>query len=158
MSAIRKPPGIAGNDRSASTESAVLAISAFEEDLAALARMFRDSQFKLYAARNCPEGFSILRKRVIPIVIAEKDALGGGWKTILHETRQYTPVPKLIVTYRFSEASSAVETLRHGAYHVLAKPIVRSELFQGISFAWLQWRREWEQVKGRDVRGIASGS
>src|SRR5207302_1322498 len=106
MSAIRKPHGIAGNDRAAPIETAVLAISAFEEDLAALARMFQGSQWKLFAARNCPEGFGFLRERGIPIVIAEKDAPGGGWKTILHEIQQYTPVPKLIVTYRFSEARS----------------------------------------------------
>src|SRR5437764_1412550 len=58
---------------------------------------------------NSHRGFGFLRERGIPIVIAEKDAPGGGWKTILHEIQQYTPVPKLIVTYRFSEARSAVE-------------------------------------------------
>jgi DNA-binding NtrC family response regulator len=131
--------------------SILLAVSPFEDDLAALRRIFSRSRWKLHQCRNCPEALALLRQKHVPIVIADRAVPGGGWRRLAHEVQRLSPAPKLIVAHRFSETHSIGHILDEGAYNIIAKPFSKSEVFQAVGFAWQQWKRE-------RVASVTSGS
>lgn len=137
--------------------NAILTVSQFEEDLATLRRIFSHSKWKLYQCHSCNEALGLLHHTAVPIVIADRGAPGGGWKRLAHECRHLTPAPKLIVAHRFSEAHTMGHTLKEGAYHAIAKPFNKGEVFQSVGFAWQQWKREQGKASGPAMAGFSAG-
>ncbi len=138
--------------------NALLTVSPFEEDLAALRRIFNHSRWKVYQCRNCSEALALLHQAIVSIVISDRAVPGGGWKRLAHDLRRLAPAPKLIVTHRFSEADATGQILKEGAYHVIVKPFSKSEVFQAVGFAWQQWKREQAKGGGSAAGRMAAGA
>jgi DNA-binding NtrC family response regulator len=125
----------------------VLLVSPFPSDHQALQNLFNRSNWRLFRASSAEEARRLLRQHRIPVVISEARFPSGSWADIVRDQTGYAASLKMIVMYRFSDPHSHVETLRLGAFDVLAKPFDESEVVQSIGFAWLQWKRECSQTR-----------
>lgn len=118
----------------------VLEVSPFESDHAALQRIFSHSNWKLHISRTCAEAIAFLKKKLIPVVVCERDLPDGSWKDIVERTAQSANPPAVIVSSRLADDGLWSEVLNCGGYNVLAKPFQDAEVFRDVSHAWLQWK------------------
>jgi DNA-binding response OmpR family regulator len=124
----------------------VLHLTAWEEERNFLARIFDHTKWKIVHASSLREACSVLRRLVVPVVLTETALPDAAWPDIVRETARYSPSPRIIATYRFSESDRVDPLLASGAYDVVAKPFDVSEVLQSISFAWMRWKNDWSQL------------
>lgn len=125
----------------------VLEISPFESDHAALQRIFSHSNWKLHVSRSCSEAIALLKKKLIPVVLCERDLPDGSWKDILERTAQAANPPAVIVSSRLADDGLWSEVLNSGGYNVLAKPFQDAEVFRDVSLAWLHWKSQADRIR-----------
>jgi DNA-binding NtrC family response regulator len=152
----RRPPAVSPASTEASGAYAapppvepvtVLAISPFREDHESLHDIFQHSNWRLFDAEACKDGFALLRSRKIPVVITDCDVEGKGWKGVLEGIASLvlSPRPRLIVASRLANEDFWSEVLSDGGYNVLEKPFVATEVFWVVKHAWLDWKIERER-------------
>jgi FixJ family two-component response regulator len=71
--------------------------------------------------------------------------LRGTWKDLLAQVNHGPNAPAVIVSSRLADDRLWAEALNLGAWDVLARPFVRSEVFQAVSAAWRHW---WNRQAG----------
>jgi len=138
---MRKPPAI---ETTATEIVTVLAVSPTEEVHFSLQDIFNHSKWKLLRARSLASALAILRAQETPVVLCETDLLPGTWRDLLEEIIHAPNAPAVIVSSRLADDRLWAEALNLGAWDVLARPFVGSEVFHAVSAAWRHWRNRQE--------------
>ena len=125
----------------------VLEVSPFESDHAALQQIFSHSNWRLHISRTCAEAIQFLKRKLIPVVLCERDLPDGSWRDIVERTAQSSNPPAVIVSSRLADDSLWSEVLNSGGFNVLAKPYREAEVFRDVSLAWLNWKSRADRVR-----------
>ena len=117
----------------------VLSVSPTEEVHFSLQGIFNHSKWKLNKAHNLASALAFLRARQTPVVLCETDVLPGTWRDLLEQVTRVPNAPAVIVSSRLADDRLWAEALNLGAWDVLARPFVKSEVVQAVSAAWRHW-------------------
>jgi CheY-like chemotaxis protein len=125
----------------------VLCLDPDDADNESLARIFRDAgwsqhtnlDWTLITRSEISLAVSVLQQVCVPVVICEADRSPGTWQQLLDYLSVLPNPPLLIVTSRVADERLWAECLNVGAYDVLAKPFVTSEVIRILSSAFLHW-------------------
>jgi DNA-binding NtrC family response regulator len=139
---MRKLPAI---ETRATEIVTVLSVSPTEEVHSSLQDIFSHSKWKLCKTRSLASALAFLQARKTPVVLCEADLLPGTWKDLLEQTTRAPNAPAVIVSSRLADDRLWAEALNLGAWDVLARPFVRSEVFQAVSAAWRHWWNQQER-------------
>ena len=136
----------AGENLKYSSQSVVkvLLISPFDEDHQHLREILRHSKWEQYGARTRTGAMEVLMTNPTPVAICESKLPDGTWKDVLDQFAFMKYAPALVVSSRMADDVLWSEALNLGADNVLAKPFDMKEVFHVVSFAWLNWKRQWE--------------
>jgi DNA-binding NtrC family response regulator len=118
-----------------------LLISPFEQDHVVLESLFREQGWKLHGTDCLQSALSLLRRKVIPVVITEKDLPAGNWKDVLGAVCVLPDSPLVVVTSLHADDYLWAEALNLGAHDVLSKPFDRTEAVRVFDSAWTRHRR-----------------
>jgi CheY-like chemotaxis protein len=102
-------------------------------------KMCPNTRWSLAAADDEPSVADRLLSEPIPIVLCERQSLGGNWRDVLESVGRIPASPLLIVTSRTADEYLWAEALNLGAYDVLSKPYFPAEVIRVLSMAWLHW-------------------
>ena len=133
---MRKPPAI---ETIGTETAAVLSVSPAEEVHFSLQEIFNHSRWKLHKTHSLPAALAIIRAQTIPVVLCETDLVPGTWRDLLDQIARTPDPPAVIVSSRLADDRLWAEALNLGAWDVLARPFVKSEVFQSVSAAWRHW-------------------
>ncbi len=136
---MRKPPVI---ETRATEVVTVLSVSPAEEVHFSLQDIFSHSKWKLRKTHSLASALAVVRAQETPVVLCETDLLPGTWRDLLEQVTRAPNAPAVIVSSRLADDRLWAEALDLGAWDVLARPFVRSEVFQAVSAAWRHW---WHQ-------------
>ncbi len=106
-----------------------LLVSPYLDDRLILTEIFEEQCWRLAAVTSLPSALTALRRRPVPLVIAEREFPGGGWKDLLAAIRDLPDPPALVVISRLADEYLWAEVLNLGGQDVLAKPLRQSEVF-----------------------------
>lgn len=121
----------------------MLAVMPSAEDHGTLDMMLPAPKWSLHKARTLPSAAKQLRgRRLIGVVLCERDLLPGSWKEMLDYIVRMGNPPLLIVASRLADEQLWAEALNLGAYDVLAEPFDATEVTRILSLAWLRWRNQ----------------
>ena len=138
---MRRPPAI----QTRATEIVtVLSVSPAEEVHFSLQEIFNHSKWKLSKTHSLAAALALLRAHKTPVVVCEADLLPGTWRDLLEHISHAPDAPAVIVSSRLADDRLWAEALNLGAWDVLARPFVASEVFQSVSAAWRHWRNRQE--------------
>jgi DNA-binding response OmpR family regulator len=153
---LKKPPAAAGilrNDGDAA--AAILAISPAEDDHLSLQRLFSQTSWRLYQARNYREALASLEKNRVSVIISECNVPPYNWRVLLdHLTHEVRP-PRLVVATWLADDRLWAEVLDLGGFDVLKKPFEARELFRVVDLAWRNWKDECEPTTANRWRAMA---
>ena len=138
---MRKPPAI---ETRATEIVTVLSVSPTEEVHFSLQDIFNHSKWKLSKTHSLASALAYLRAQETPVVLCETDLLPGSWRDLLEQVTRAPNAPAVIVSSRQADDRLWAEALNLGAWDVLARPFVTSEVFQAVSAAWRHWRHQQE--------------
>ena len=138
------PRGTAVNSTSSVT---VFHVGPEDQDLRALAQILNRPDWKLCpgtrwnlaSGGDIPSAAARLQSEQSPIVLCERESVGGSWKDMLASVGRISAPPLLIVTSRTADEYLWAEALNLGAYDVLSKPYHAAEVMRVLSMAWLHW-------------------
>jgi len=129
----------------------VLSVSPAEEVHFSLQHIFNHSTWKLAKTHSLVSALAFLRAHKTPVVLCETDLLPGTWRDLLAQITRAPHAPAVIVSSRLADDRLWAEALNLGAWDVLARPFVRSEVFQAVSAAWRHWRNQQERPASADA-------
>jgi DNA-binding response OmpR family regulator len=116
--------------------SAVLAITACEEDRAVLGRILCPPEWDLCAVRSCQEAWTALMGTRFAAVISDSEFPDGlDWKEVLRQTLEIPERPPLIVTSRLADDRLWAEVLNLGGFDLLLKPLDGREVLYVVGRA-----------------------
>ncbi len=118
----------------------ILAVSACEDEQAALTGLFRNSQWNIVTAKTRADAITLFGDRTFPVVLCERHLPDGDWKDVLSFLTKQPFPPKLIVMDRLADDQLWSEVLNVGGFDLLAKPFTARELFRSIVSAWRNWK------------------
>ena len=118
----------------------VLSVSPADEVHVALQNIFNHSNWKLSKTHSLTSALAFLRAQKTPVVLCETDLRPGTWRHLLEQITGAPDAPAVIVSSRLADDRLWAEALNLGAWDVLARPFVASEVFQSVSAAWRHWR------------------
>ena len=121
------------------TPATVLSVSPTEEVHFSLQEIFNHSKWKLHKTHSLPAALAIIRAQTIPVVLCETDLLPDIWRDLLDQITRAPNPPAVIVSSRLADDRLWAEALKLGAWDVLARPFMRTEVFQAVSAAWRHW-------------------
>jgi DNA-binding NtrC family response regulator len=133
---MRKPPAI---ETSGTGIVSVLSVSPTEEVHFSLQHIFNHSKWKLTKTHSLASALAILHAQTTPVVLCETDLLPGTWRDLLEQIARAPNAPAVIVSSRLADDRLWAEALNLGAWDVLARPFVESEVFRAVSAAWRHW-------------------
>lgn len=128
----------------------VLLVSPLEEDHVSLKRILKSPDFRLLSCRSAPEAEALLRKKQVPVVIAECNLKDCCWKDMWCAIQRLPkrPWPRLIVAAPRTDDRLAREVFNLGACDALAKPFNSADVVWSVEDAFLAWRCEMELMEG----------
>jgi CheY-like chemotaxis protein len=149
--AMKKPPGAEANIAIVP----VVSVSATEEDHVALQRILSDPNLSVQAKLKCAiqptvsteAAAPLLQDGRIPVVFSEHDQ----WRNVLAQISLLPHPPLVIVTSRLADDRLWAEALNLGAYDVLSKPFVATEVTRTVILAWHHWQIQTAQPRQRAV-------
>lgn len=133
--------------RTDSSVCSVLVVAPDEEDRHTLDQCLGDFDWMIRSESTFPRTARCLRDSQFHLVISETDLPAGTWKDVLAEIQRLSNPPFLIVTSRFADERLWAEALNLGAYDVLSKPFVNTEVARTLKMAWLHWKYQYELAK-----------
>ncbi len=114
-----------------------------------LTHVLRKEGYEVTACKEGAEGLAALKREDFDLVLTDLKMPGVDGMAVLHEVRQtYPDVPVIMITGHAS-LDSAVEAMKAGAYHYLAKPFRLAEAREVVRGA-LEMRRV--KRENRDLR------
>lgn len=105
-----------------------LLVSPYLDDRLILTDIFEQQNWSLAAVASLRSALTSLRRRPVPLVIAERDFLGGRWQHLLSAVRDLPNPPALVVISRLADEHLWSEVLNLGGHDVLAKPLREAEV------------------------------
>ena len=138
---MRKPPTI---ETRGSDIVTVLSVSPTEAVHFSLQEIFNHSKWKLAKTHSLASALAFLRVQKTPVVLCETDLRPGSWRDLMEEITHAPDAPAIIVSSRLADDRLWAEALNLGAWDVLARPFVASEVFHAVSAAWRHWRNQQE--------------
>src|ERR1019366_6424545 len=120
----------------------VLSVSPLVEDHVSLQAVFGHTKWILFKARDLASACALLQQHEIAVVICEGALLPWTWRDVLEHVQALPNAPSVIVTSRLADDRLWAEALNLGAWDVLARPFVKSEVYQAVSAAWRHWRNQ----------------
>ena len=133
---MRKPPAIATRPTEVVT---VLSVSPTDEVHFSLQDIFNHSKWTLCKTHSLPAALAFLRAHRTSVVLCETDLAQGTWRDLLQEISRAPDAPVVIVSSRVADDRLWAEALNLGAWDVLARPFVKSEVVRAVSAAWRHW-------------------
>jgi DNA-binding NtrC family response regulator len=124
-----------------------LLVSSFSYDHRYFESLFSRTKWNLLRAETAAEALEILRKRIVPVIIADERIDPGGWKGLLDEIRRLPYTPRLIVACLLATDALWADVLSCGGYDILARPFEQQEILHSISMGWLSWKETAERVR-----------
>lgn len=79
-------------------------------------------------AENGQQAIDILRQEEVDLVLTDLRMKGRDGMAVLAETKNLWPSTEVVVITGYASVDTAVEAMRHGAYHYIAKPFKINEL------------------------------
>jgi DNA-binding response OmpR family regulator len=138
--------------------TSTLLVSPFSEDHQLLSRIFLDKGWTLHLTHTLESALGLLRDRLMPVVITERDLALGDWKDALTALQQLPHQPVLIVTSRLADEHLWVEVLNLGAHDVLAKPFRAAEVQWVMESAWRIWASREKRPLNTSKAAMISGA
>jgi DNA-binding NtrC family response regulator len=117
----------------------VLSVSPAEEVHDSLQNIFNHSNWKLSKTHSLESALAFLRVQKTPVVLCEPYLRPGTWRHLLEQISGAPDAPAVIVSSRLADDRLWAEALNLGAWDVLARPFVASEVYQSVSAAWRHW-------------------
>jgi DNA-binding response OmpR family regulator len=114
----------------------VLIISSADRHLADLQSVFRSCEWKMRCVPSLRDGVSALPSMAPVVVICDDQLEDGDWKLAVNAIAKAECPPPLIVTSRIADNHMWAEVLNLGAWDLLAKPYVPSEVIYVVGSAW----------------------
>jgi DNA-binding response OmpR family regulator len=142
--------GILPYDGDAAT--AVLAVTPAEDDHLCLQRLFSQTSWRLYQARNYREALASLARNQIPVIISECDVPPYNWRVLLDYIAHEVHPPRLVVASSLADDHLWAEVLNLGGVDVLRKPFEAKELLRIVGLAWRSWKDECERIPQNRAR------
>jgi len=105
-----------------------LLVSPCLDDRLIFTDIFERQHWSLSAVAGLRPALTALRRRPVPLVIAERDFRVGGWKDLLAAVRDLPNPPALVVISRLADERLWSEVLNLGGHDVLAKPLREAEV------------------------------
>ena len=106
----------------------VLAIDDEEEALSDLEHVLRKENYEVTTALTGPQALSLLRETEFDVVLTDLRMAQVDGLTILQEAKATHPHTEVIVITAYASVDTAIEAMRHGAYHYLPRPYRISEV------------------------------
>jgi DNA-binding response OmpR family regulator len=150
---LTKPPAVAGILRNAA--AGVLGISPAEDDHLSLQRLFSQTSWRLYQARNYREAIASLEKNQVSVIISECNIPPYNWRVLLDHLAHEVHPPRLVVATWLADDRLWAEVLDLGGFDVLQKPFQARELFRVVGLAWRNWKDERELTTANLSRAMA---
>jgi DNA-binding response OmpR family regulator len=92
--------------------------------------------WRLLAARDCREAWTVLHREHVDVVVVEAQFPDGfTWRELLDEIQNMRGGQAVVVTSRLADEKLWVEALEQGGFDVLARPFDRGELVRAITGA-----------------------
>ena len=117
--------------------------------LEALAEGLGEQGFEVTTSRSAEAAIVHLGEENFDVMVTDLRMAGADGLTLLGQARELSPELPVIVMTAYSAIDTAIEAVRRGAYHYLAKPFRLDELviFIRRAFADTQLRREAEMLR-----------
>lgn len=132
----------------------VLAVSAHEDDHAALRNIFSHSKWRLRSAQTWSEARASLIMDAASVIVCDHRLPDATWREVLNHLENLPDKPVLIVTSRTADDQLWGEVLNLGAYDLLLKPFDQQEVVRVVSLAWLNWKNACEHNR----KSVRNGS
>jgi DNA-binding response OmpR family regulator len=87
----------------------------------------------------------------VPIVLCDRDLPDGSWLDILNQADSAAEPPLVIVASRLADERLWSEVLNLGAFDLIAKPFIDSDVLHVLKAAWLH-----AQARGRSRYSAAT--
>lgn len=110
------------------TNSTILVVD--DESIARdnLAHVLKKAGYQVVTAEDGVEAVSIMEKREVNLVITDLRMKGRDGMGVLAETKRLWPAAEVIMVTGYASLDTAIEAMKKGAYHYLAKPLNVNEL------------------------------
>lgn len=105
-----------------------LLVSPYIDDRLILTEIFEEQGWRMAAVTSLQSALRVLRRRPVPLVIAERDFPGGRWNDLQAVLRDLPGPPALVVISRLADERLWAEVLNLGGHDVLAKPLRQAEV------------------------------
>ncbi|MBU1564154.1 MAG: sigma-54 dependent transcriptional regulator [Proteobacteria bacterium] len=93
-----------------------------------LAFILKKDGYSPILAENGEQAIDILRQEEVDLVLTDLRMKGRDGMAVLTETKNLWPSTEVVVITGYASVDTAVEAMRHGAYHYIAKPFKINEL------------------------------
>lgn len=110
-----------------------------------LRKIFRDSAWTLFEARNRAEAVNFLAAHPVQVVVSDRDLPDCTWRELLDALRVLPGPPMLVVTSRLADEFLWAEVLNMGGYDVLAQPFRTEEVVRVLGGAQRRFQNESER-------------
>lgn len=93
-----------------------------------LAHILKKSGYNVILASDGNEASAVMETQEVNLVITDLRMKGKDGMDVLAETKRLWPAAEVLVVTGYASVDTAVEAMRNGAYHYLAKPLNVKEL------------------------------
>ena len=93
-----------------------------------LAYILKKDGYQPLVAENGEQAIQILQSEEVNLILTDLRMRGKDGMAVLAEAKQRVPAAEVIVITGYASVDTAVEAMRHGAYHYISKPFKIDEL------------------------------
>ncbi len=139
--------------------SRILVIDDEEEAVSDLEHLLRTEEYEVHTANNGSEGLERLRRHEFDVILTDLRMENVDGMTILKESKERHPVSEVIIVTAYPSLESAIEAMKHGAYHYLSRPYRVGEVRKLVAEAAEKVRLKKEVTALRqDLRSLKQDS
>jgi DNA-binding NtrC family response regulator len=123
-----------------------------DEDIARrnLEHILRKEGYEVIAANSGSKALDLLRQREFDLVLTDLKMEKVDGMQVLAKSRELHPYTEVIVITGYATVDSAVESMKEGAYHYIAKPYKIDEIRQIVGQALTKRRLQLENLELRE--------
>lgn len=115
--------------------------------LSALKRLLRQENYEILTAANAEEGFSVLAKQPVQVIISDHRMPGMIGTEFLSRAKSLYPQTVSLLLSGYTELSAVADAINRGViYRFLSKPWNDEDLMQEIRGALRHWRELFDRA------------